>query len=81
MSIVVTILLILAGIIALLLIIGLFMKKDHFVKRDIVINAPPEKVFEFLRFLKNQERFNRWAKADADRHATFKGTDGTVGYV
>ena len=40
MNILITILLVLAGIIALLLIIGLFMKKEHFVKREIIINAP-----------------------------------------
>jgi Polyketide cyclase / dehydrase and lipid transport len=81
MNIIITILVILAGIIALLLIMGLFMKKDHYVKREIVINAPRQKVFEYLRMLKNQDEFNKHAMVDPDRIREFKGTDGTVGYV
>ena len=81
MSIFIIILLVLAGIIALLLIIGLFMKKEHYVKREIVINAPRQKVFDYIKLLKNQDIFNIHAMVDADRIREFKGTDGTVGYV
>jgi hypothetical protein len=81
MNIIITILLVLAGIIALLLIIALFMKKEHYVNREIIINAPKQKVFDFLRLLNNQEKFNKWAKTDPNRKWEFKGTDGTVGYI
>ena len=80
MNIIITILLGLAGIIALLLIIGLFMKKEHYVKCEAVINSPQQKVFDFLKLLKNQEKFNKYAKADPGRKEEFTGTDGTVGY-
>jgi hypothetical protein len=76
-----TILLVVAGIITLLLIIALFMKKEHYVNREIIINAPSQNIFDFLRFLKNQDKFNKWAKTDPDRKTETKGTDGTVGYV
>ena len=81
MNILVTILLILAGIIVLLLIIALFMKKEHFVKREIVINAPRQKVFDYVRLLKNQDKFNKHAMAGPDRQREYKGTDGTVGFI
>jgi len=81
MNILLTILLILAGIIALLLLIGLFMKREHYVKRDIIINAPRQKVFDYVKLLKNQDTFNKHAMAGADRKREFKGTDGTVGYI
>jgi hypothetical protein len=81
MNIVLTILLIVAGLIALLLISALFMRKEHYVKREIVINAPRQKVFDYLRFLKHQDEFNEHAKAGTDRKKEFRGTDGTVGYV
>ena len=81
MTILITILLVIAAIIALLLIIALFMKKEHYVKREIIINAPLQKVFDFLKLLINQEKFNKWAKADPDRNWKFKGTDGTVGFI
>lgn len=81
MNIIFSILLILAGIIVLLLIIGLFMSKQHYVKREIIINAPRQKVFDYIRLLKNQDTFNKHAMVDADRIKEFKGTDGTVGYT
>jgi uncharacterized protein YndB with AHSA1/START domain len=81
MSIGIIILLVVAGLIALLLIIALFMKKEHYVNREIIINAPRQKVFDFLKLLKNQEQFNKWAKTDKDRKEETKGTDGTVGFI
>ena len=82
MNTVITILLIVVGIIALLLIIALFMKREHYVNREIIINAPLQKVFDFLKLLKNQDQFNKWATADKiNRKEEFKGTDGTVGFI
>ncbi|MEI9946610.1 MAG: SRPBCC family protein [Chitinophagaceae bacterium] len=81
MNTIIIILLVLAGIIAFLLIIALFMKKEHFVKCEIVINAPRQKIFDYLKLLKNQEEFNKHAMADPGRKNEFKGTDGTVGYI
>jgi len=81
MNTIITILLVVAGIIALLLLIALFMKREHYVKREIIINAPRQKVFDYLKLLKNQDEFNKHAMADSDRKREFKGTDGTVGYI
>lgn len=82
MSIMIIILLSFAGIIALLLIIAVFMKKEHYVNREIIINAPKQKVFDFLKLLKNQDQFNKWATADKkNRKEEFKGTDGTIGFI
>jgi hypothetical protein len=81
MNIIIIILLVLTGIIAFLLIMALFMKKEHYVKREIIINMPRQKVFDFLKLLKNQDKFNKWAKVDPDRNWEYKGTDGTVGFI
>lgn len=82
MTTIALILLVVAGIIVLLLILALFMKKEHYVRREIVINAPRQKVFDFLRLLKNQDQFNKWATADKkNRKEEFKGRDGTVGFI
>lgn len=78
---IITILLSIVGIIALLLITALFLKKEHYVNREIIINAPRQKVFDFLRFLENQEKFKKWAKTDPARKIETKGTDGTIGYI
>ena len=81
MNILITILFVLAGIIALLLIIGIFTKREHYVKREIIINAPLQKVFNYAKLLKNQDEWNKNAKGDPDKKQEFKGTDGTVGYI
>jgi hypothetical protein len=71
----------LASIVVLLLIIGIFTKKDYTVGRDVIINKPKATVFDFLKFLKNQNKFSVWASMDPDMKTTFTGTDGTVGFV
>ncbi len=81
MHILITILLAIATCIALLFIIALFMKKEHYVKRTIIINAPLQRVFDYLKLLKNQDEFNKNAMAAPDRKREFKGTDGTAGYI
>ncbi len=81
MNIILTILLVLAGITVLLLMLALFMKKEHYVKCEIMINVPRQKVFDYIKLIKNQDTFNKHAKADPDRKNEFKGTDGTVGFI
>ena len=81
MNIIITVLLVVTGIIALLLIIALFMKKEHYAKREIIINAPLQKVFNYLKLLKNQDEFNKNAMTEPDRKREFKGTDGTIGFI
>lgn len=81
MSIAITIVLIIAGIIALLLIIAFLKRRDHYVKREIIINAPRQKIFDYLKLLKNQDKFNKHAMADANRNFEYKGTDGAVGFI
>jgi hypothetical protein len=76
-----TILLILACIIALLLIIAALSRKEHYVQRSITINAPIQKVFDYIKLIKNQDAFNKHAMAGTDRKKEFKGIDGTVGYI
>jgi hypothetical protein len=81
MNIILTVLFVIAGSIVLLLILAIFRKKDHYVKREIIINAPAQKVFNYVKLLKNQDEFNKHAMAGPDRKKEFKGTDGTVGYI
>lgn len=76
------ILLAVAGLIVLLLLLAVFMKKEHYVRREILIHAPLQKVFDFLRLIKNQDQFNKWATTDKqNRIEEFRGTDGTPGFI
>jgi hypothetical protein len=81
MKILVGIILVLAGIIVLLLIIGFFLRKNYSVGKEVVINKPKTTVFDYLRHLKNQNKFSVWGSLDPNMKADFRGTDGTEGFV
>ncbi len=81
MNTILIILAVIACLVVLLLIVALFMKKEHYVNRETIIDAPIQKVFAFLRLVKNQDKFNKWATTDKNRNETFTGTDGTVGFI
>jgi hypothetical protein len=70
------------GILILIpLIVAIFVKKDYAVEKEIVINKSKQKVFDYVVLLKNQDNFSKWAKMDAGMEKTYRGTDGTVGFV
>jgi uncharacterized protein YndB with AHSA1/START domain len=71
----------LGGILVLLLIIGLFVKKDYSVGKEVIINKSRAAVFDYLRLLKNQNKFSVWGSMDPAMKTEFRGTDGTEGFV
>ncbi|HMF72979.1 MAG TPA: SRPBCC family protein [Flavitalea sp.] len=75
------ILIVLLGIIAVLLLIALFTKKEYNIQREIVINVSVTKVFTYVKHLKNQDNYNKWVMVDPDKKAEFKGTDGIEGFI
>ncbi|MGS2764670.1 DinB family protein [Sinomicrobium sp. M5D2P9] len=75
------ILLVLAILIAIPLIAALFVKKDYTVERDITIQKPKQEVFDYVKYLKNQDNYSTWAMMDPDMEKTYSGTDGTEGFV
>ncbi|GEP97599.1 DinB family protein [Chitinophaga cymbidii] len=75
------ILIVLAILIAIPLIIALFLKKDYAVEREITINRPKQEVFDYVKHLKNQDNYSKWAMMDPDMKKTYRGTDATVGFV
>jgi hypothetical protein len=81
MNILPIILLVIVGIIALVLFIALFTKKGYNIQCEIIINAPLQKVFDYIKQLKNWDNFNKPAMADPGEKREFKGTDGTVGFI
>lgn len=80
MSIVLTIISVIAALIVLMLIIALFVKKDYNIIREVNINKPNEQVFEYIKYLKNQDNYSAWNKLDPAMKKTYTGTDGTVGF-
>jgi len=81
MKIIKKILFVIVGIIVLALVVALFVSKEYSVKREITINKPSQEVFDYVKFVKNQEHYNKWVMMDPDMKKDYKGTDGTVGFV
>lgn len=71
----------LLGIIALALLIALFLPKEYAVEREITINQPKDSVFNYVKYLKNQDNFSVWSTKDPAMKKTFTGVDGTVGAI
>ncbi len=71
----------LGTIIALVLIVPLFTRKDISVLRSVVIGKPKSEVFKFVKLLRNQDYFSVWAQKDPGMKKEFRGIDGAVGFV
>ena len=81
MNALLTVLAIVTAIVVLLLVIALFIKKEYSVTREIIIAQPKQKVFDFIKYLRNQDNFSKWATMDPDMIKEYRGTDGTSGFV
>ncbi len=75
------ILLVTIGLVTLLLLIALFMKKDMCIKQSVVIQKPKKEVFDFIQYVRNHDHFSVWAMMDPDMKKEYQGIDGTVGFV
>lgn len=81
MNILFTILLVIAALVALILIVALFTRKNYSIQRSIVIQKPRQEVFQYIRHLKNQDYYSKWVMADPAVKKSYRGTDGEVGFV
>lgn len=73
--------LIIVGMIAVLLIAGLFIDGSYAVEREVTINKPKQEVYDYVKYLKNQDNYSVWAKADPLMKKEFAGEDATVGCI
>lgn len=72
---------ILLGIVAAILIAALFIPKGMKATREIVINKPNAEVFNYIKYLKNQQNYSKWATMDPNIKNEYRGTDGEVGFT
>jgi uncharacterized protein YndB with AHSA1/START domain len=67
--------------IGLVMIAAIFVKREYSVEREVVINKPKQQVFDYLKLLKNQDNYSKWAMMDPKMKKEYTGTDGTVGFI
>ena len=69
------------GIVAIVIILILAAPKKYQVSRSIQINRPISEVFEYLKYIKNQDAWSPWLQRDPDMKRTETGEDGTIGFT
>ncbi len=79
MSILLNILIVVGIIISIILILALIAPKAYTVTRSILIQQPAAVVYEYIKYLNNQENYSKWATMDPNTINTYTGTAGTVG--
>ena len=67
-------------IIAIPLIAALFISKDFQSQSEIVIDKPIAEVYDYVKYVKNQDNFGVWQLSDPEMKTSETGTDGTVGF-
>lgn len=70
-----------ASVIAIFLIAALFINGEYSSVREVTINKSKDQVFEYVKYLKNQDHFSKWAQMDPNMKKEYRGTDATVGFV
>ncbi len=68
-------------IIVLIVFLALIAPKTYDLSRSITINKPIAEVFNYLKYIKNQDDWSPWKKKDPNMKQEFTGFDGEVGFV
>ncbi|MFI5153190.1 MAG: SRPBCC family protein [Chitinophagales bacterium] len=71
----------LASLIAILLLAAVFISTDLTIEKEIIISKPRQEVFNYIRLLRNQENYSKWAMMDPHMKKEYRGKDGEVGFV
>lgn len=72
---------ILLSIVIAFLIIALVMPTAFTYEVETVVNKPKAEVFNYLKYLKNQNDWSVWILKATDMKQEYSGTDGTVGFT
>jgi hypothetical protein len=77
----ITILIVIAVIMAVIIIAALIIGTKMTIEKIITIDKPIMQVFDYLKFVKNQDNFSIWNMTDPEMKKDFRGTDGTQGFI
>ena len=70
-----------AVIVVIVVVLGIIAPNCYSVERTIVIDAPPNMVFDYIRHWENLPEWSPWSQQDPSIESTIEGEDGTVGSV
>jgi uncharacterized protein YndB with AHSA1/START domain len=81
MKILKVILVVVLILVAIPLLLAVFVEREYSVEREVTIDRPVEVVFDYIKYLKNQNNYSKWAVIDPEMKTSFSGTDGSPGFV
>jgi hypothetical protein len=67
-------------LLGLFLLIGILMPRRFEVTKEIVVSRPVTEVYNYLKFLKNQEVYGVWYNMDPNMERSYEGSDGQIGF-
>ncbi|GLB53752.1 potassium-transporting ATPase subunit F [Neptunitalea chrysea] len=76
-----TLIYILLILVTLVLFLAFVAPKTYNVSRSVIVERPAAEVYNFLKYLKNQDSWSPWNKKDPNMKKTFTGTDGEIGFI
>lgn len=77
-----TLVLTLLSLLTLFLVVALFLPSKYHIKREIVMQAPPEKIFPFINNLKKWPQWSTWTvERDPTLTYSYEGPDEGKGAV
>jgi hypothetical protein len=65
----------------LVLLVAAVSPKKYDVVKYVNIDTSSKFVFDYIKYIKNQDNFSVWAEMDPNTQKTYTGVDGTVGFV
>ena len=68
-------------LIVIVLIVALFIDTKFSVTKEVLIKREKVDVFNYAKFLKNQEAYGVWTKRDPKIKTEYVGVDGNVGCI
>lgn len=68
-------------VIGMIVILAISSPKYYEISREVIIDKPVSEVFNYLKYLKNQDHWSPWKKKDPTMSQEFVGTDGEVGFT
>jgi len=68
-------------LIAIIVILGLIAPKEYSVERTVIVDAPKELVFNYVKYWRNWHYWSPWLETDSTMTVTIEGTDGEVGSI
>ena len=72
-------LVVVVGVLAVLVIVGLFLPQEVEVERKVTINAPVQKIYPMINDFRQFNTWSPWARNDPDMEYRFEGPESGVG--